>query len=168
MFRSECNDRPHPPPNFLGEKTQESENYCLKSVLIEENITADVDKHTACSQEFDACADNEREERAKADLDSSVQIVAIVHHLANQRSDEGTCNDTQRPEEETTDGSDSCTDSSRTAATENFGHIGRHKVVDKRYHYNDGQPNPQQRGREGRAFAEKGAKQTSVTEHHSR
>ena len=55
MFRSECKDRKFPPPpNFYDKKTQESVNYCLKSVLIEENIAADVDKHTAGSHQFDS------------------------------------------------------------------------------------------------------------------
>ena len=45
--------------NFYDKKTQESVNYCLKSVLIEENIAADIDQHAACRQKFDAGADNE-------------------------------------------------------------------------------------------------------------
>lgn len=169
MFRSECKDRKFPPPpNFYDKKTRTSGNYCLKSVLIEENIAADIDQDAACCHQFDARADDKREERAEAHLDSTIQIIAIVEQFAHQSAHKRTDNDADRAEAETSDSSDGRSDCCRSATTEDFGHICRQEVVDNRDYGYGCSPNPKQCGRECRAFAEECAKQACVAQDDTR
>lgn len=92
-------------------------------------------------REFDARADDEREERAYADQKRLARVAAVVEQLAEYGAEEGAEDDADgRKEEESGEDADRGADGARTGASEAAGHPRRQEIVGDADRHGNGQP----------------------------
>ena len=123
-------------------------------------------EHPYGGDEFDARADDEREERADAHEQRLARVALVVEQFAQHGPEEGTEDDAQRREEEEP-GEDAHRGAygSGARAAEPPGHPCGQKIVDDAHCDGDRQPGPERRAADRRVGGQAGAHQPRIAQH---